>query len=88
MVGRRASLQQLAHHVGLAGVRCVHERGGALLVDHVGIGAPLEQVGHEVGAAGVRVGTIDPHTVRLATHKDVDDDAITRVLAAFDSLRA
>ncbi len=37
--------------------------------------------------AGVRVGTIDPGTVRLVTHKDVDDDAITRAIAALDELR-
>ena len=29
-----------------------------------------------LGAAGVRVGTIDPRTVRLVTHKDVDDDDV------------
>ena len=27
----------------------------------------------------MRVGTIDPRTVRFVTHKDVDDDDITRV---------
>jgi threonine aldolase len=37
--------------------------------------------------AGVRCGTIDPRTVRLVTHKDVDDDAISRTITAFDELR-
>ena len=36
---------------------------------------------------GVRCGTIDPRTVRMVTHKDVDDDAITRTVAVFDELR-
>jgi threonine aldolase len=40
-----------------------------------------------MAAAGVRCGTIDPRTVRLVTHKDVDDDAIARTIAAFDELR-
>jgi threonine aldolase len=39
-------------------------------------------------AAGVRSGTIDPRTVRFVTHKDVDDDDVARVIAAFDALRA
>ena len=39
-----------------------------------------------LGDAGIRVGTIDPRTVRLVTHKDVDDDDITRVIAALDAL--
>jgi threonine aldolase len=36
---------------------------------------------------GVRCGTIDPRTVRLVTHKDVDDEAIARTIAVFDQLR-
>ena len=39
-----------------------------------------------LAALGVRTGTIDPRTVRLVTHKDVDDDDITRVIMAFDEL--
>ncbi len=39
-------------------------------------------------ATGVRGGTIDPRTVRLVTHKDVDDDDVARVIGAFDELRA
>ena len=39
-----------------------------------------------LGRGGVRAGTIDPRTVRLVTHKDVDDDAITVAIAAFDEL--
>jgi len=35
---------------------------------------------------GVRTGTIDPRTVRLVTHKDVDDDDIASVIKAFDAL--
>jgi threonine aldolase len=35
----------------------------------------------------VRCGTIDPRTVRLVTHKDVDDEAIARTISAFDELR-
>jgi threonine aldolase len=35
---------------------------------------------------GVRVGTIDPATVRLVTHADVDDGAIDVVVGAFDRL--
>jgi threonine aldolase len=35
---------------------------------------------------GVRCGTIDPRTVRLVTHKDVDDEAIARTISAFDEL--
>jgi threonine aldolase len=41
-----------------------------------------------LAAANVRVGTIDPRTVRLVTHKDVDDDDLARVISAFDGLRA
>ena len=37
---------------------------------------------------GVRTGTIDPRTVRLVTHKDVDDDDIAAVIKAFDRLAA
>jgi threonine aldolase len=37
---------------------------------------------------GVRAGTIDPRTVRLVTHKDVDDDGIARAISVFDELRA
>jgi threonine aldolase len=37
-------------------------------------------------ARGVRAGTIDPRTVRLVTHKDVDDDAIAATIRAFDAL--
>ena len=40
-----------------------------------------------LAAAGVRAGTIDPRTVRLVTHKDVDDEGIARTIAAFDDLR-
>jgi threonine aldolase len=36
---------------------------------------------------GVRCGTIDPRTVRLVTHKDVDDEAIARTISVFDELR-
>jgi len=39
-----------------------------------------------LGRLGVRAGTIDPRTVRLVTHKDVDDDAITATIRAFDEL--
>lgn len=35
---------------------------------------------------GIRAGTIDPQTVRLVTHKDVDDVDIDRAIAAFDAL--
>jgi threonine aldolase len=35
-----------------------------------------------LAAAGVLAGTIDPQTVRLVTHKDVDDADVERVLAA------
>ena len=35
---------------------------------------------------GVRTGTIDPRTVRLVTHYEIDDDAIARTIAAFDDL--
>jgi threonine aldolase len=38
--------------------------------------------------AGVRCGTIDPRTVRLVTHKDVDDDAIKAACDAFDAVKA
>jgi threonine aldolase len=37
-------------------------------------------------AAGVRAGTIDADTVRFVTHKDVDDDDLTRAIAALDAL--
>jgi threonine aldolase len=37
---------------------------------------------------GVRAGTIDPRTVRLVTHKDVDDDAIAGAIRAFDELES
>jgi threonine aldolase len=35
---------------------------------------------------GVHAGTIDPRTVRFVTHKDVDDDAITGTVGAFDEI--
>jgi threonine aldolase len=41
-----------------------------------------------LAALGVRAGTIDPRTVRLVTHKDVDDDDLARVIAALDALAA
>jgi threonine aldolase len=41
-----------------------------------------------LGRAGVRAGTLDPRTVRFVTHKDVDDDAITAAIRAFDELGA
>jgi threonine aldolase len=41
-----------------------------------------------LAALGVRTGTIDPRTVRLVTHKDVDDDDIARAIKAFDELAA
>jgi threonine aldolase len=40
-----------------------------------------------LAAAGVRGGTIDPRTVRFVTHKDVDDDDLTRVVSALDGLQ-
>ena len=36
----------------------------------------------DLAAAGVRAGTIDQTTVRLVTHKDVDDADLERALAA------
>ena len=39
-----------------------------------------------LGDLGVRTDTIDPRTVRVMTHKDVDDDGITRTIAALDEL--
>jgi threonine aldolase len=36
----------------------------------------------DLAGAGVRAGTIDPMTVRLVTHKDVDDADLDRALAA------
>jgi threonine aldolase len=41
----------------------------------------------KLASDGVRAGTIDPRTVRFVTHKDVDDDHISRTIAAFDELR-
>ena len=35
---------------------------------------------------GISAGTIDPETVRLCTHKDVDDNDVDRTIAAFDAL--
>jgi len=48
---------------------------------------PPDFVGR-LGRLGVRSGTIDPRTVRFVTHKDVDDDAITATLRAFDEVAA
>jgi threonine aldolase len=48
---------------------------------------PPDFVGR-LGRHGVLAGTIDPRTVRLVTHKDVDDDAITRAIGVFDEIRA
>ena len=39
-----------------------------------------------LGRLGVRVGTIDPRTVRLVTHNDVDDDAVSATIDAFGEL--
>jgi threonine aldolase len=41
-----------------------------------------------LGALGIRAGTIDPRTVRFVTHKDVDDDAISTTIDAFDRIAA
>ncbi len=38
-------------------------------------------------AHNVLTGTIDPRTLRLVTHKDVDDDAVVRTIKAFDEIR-
>jgi threonine aldolase len=35
---------------------------------------------------GIRSGTIDPQTIRLVTHKDIDDGDVERTIAAFDAL--
>jgi threonine aldolase len=48
---------------------------------------PDDFVGRLEGA-GVRSGTIDPRTFRVVTHKDVDDDAISAAIGAFDQIRA
>ena len=37
-------------------------------------------------AEGIRAGTIDTRTVRFATHKDVDDADIERVLKTFERI--
>jgi threonine aldolase len=37
-------------------------------------------------AEGIRAGTIDTRTVRFATHKDVDDADIDRVLKTFERI--
>jgi threonine aldolase len=39
-----------------------------------------------LGRAGVLGGTIDARTVRLVTHRDVDDDAVTATLRVLDAL--
>ena len=39
-----------------------------------------------LGAEGIRAGTIDPGTVRFATHKDVDDADLDRVLKALSAI--
>ena len=39
-----------------------------------------------LAAGGVRAGTIDVDTVRLVTHKDVDDADVDRAVAVFDEL--
>jgi threonine aldolase len=44
--------------------------------------------GARLASAGVRSGTLDPRTFRLVTHKDVDDEAITATISAFDELAA
>ncbi len=36
---------------------------------------------------GIRAGRIDARTVRFVTHKDVDDDDVTRTIAALDAIR-
>ena len=35
---------------------------------------------------GVLIGTIDVDTLRLVTHKDVDDEDVERVVTALDAL--
>jgi len=40
-----------------------------------------------LAASGVRAGTIDPRTVRFVTHRDVDDDDVSRAISAFDEIR-
>ena len=37
-------------------------------------------------AKGIKSGTIDPRTIRLVTHKDVDDGGTAATIAAFDEL--
>ena len=40
----------------------------------------------DLAARGVLCGTIDPHTVRFVTHKDVDDDDLGRACRALDDI--
>ena len=39
-----------------------------------------------LAAAGIRAGTIDVDTVRMVTHKDVDDADVARTIAVLDDL--
>jgi threonine aldolase len=42
----------------------------------------------QLAALGVKAGTIDPHTVRFVTHKDIDDADLDRAVDALDKLAA
>jgi threonine aldolase len=42
--------------------------------------------GERLRARGVLVGDIDARTVRLVTHKDIDDDGESRAVDALDAL--
>jgi threonine aldolase len=52
--------------------------------------APLDRLPEKIVGRleehGIRCGTIDAHTVRFVTHKDVDDEGLDRAIAAFDAL--
>ncbi len=45
-----------------------------------------DQFVERLARQGVQAGTIDPRTVRLVTHHDVDDAAITATIGAFDTI--
>ena len=81
LAGDHAHARRLAE--GLAAVPGLNVDPAAVETNIVLVGcadAPL--LVSRLGAAGVRVGAVDPTTVRMVTHLDVDTEAIEQAIAA------
>ncbi|MFQ5695213.1 MAG: GntG family PLP-dependent aldolase, partial [Terriglobia bacterium] len=53
-----------------------------VVFDVSGTGCPAQELADELKERGILVGAIDPKTIRMVTHYDVDDQGIERALGA------